>query len=527
MSLQPGPLQPYGEATPSPPPRTTNSKPVDDCESNPVPPLCRTDQHSPPSSERHLLKLRLVSRDLGNLVALSPSFWHEIHFNRRTYLRPLSLSSSSSSSSSSPLRLVMRPSHDHSTAPPPRSFHGIDSDANIVQAHPQSWVSAVSQQPSERKAHLDGTEGPISSIVPKSLDVLWHERTTSFIQFMRHLASIPETAEGVHQVIVEDIADETLVQALWKVLVGMPDLKEFSLKWSFGFVSLLGQVLLPMGESSNEGATPHQQQQFHGMAPPWRHLTRLDLTGSVLLRDIRGIRDVMPALTEVVLEGCHGIDDFRPLVRVGYFANGFSQHQPSKVFEENGLPQRSNLQTLVLSQTKLDDSDLIELVTFSPNLRELRLEQCYKLTIVSLIALGVRLTTSTSTTTTTAPPSTIPSPPPLPHLHPSGQASGPPATPPCDQHNNSTLTTTTTTTTTNPNVPAVSICPNLRVLSLKGCWDLDDYGVRALIGCPHLEMLNIRGLRRVREETIDWLHNQGVPLRKALGPLGHWRHFQA
>ncbi|KAG0238009.1 hypothetical protein BGW41_008274 [Actinomortierella wolfii] len=505
-------------------------------------------QHQPPSSERQLLKLRLVSRSLGSRVALSPSFWHEIHFNKRIYNKP---SSSRVPSSSAEIANVstatahhpslysyVHPSPFQIVSPPPRPSHDMDLDVNPMHMHPQSLASALLQPPARqsRANHQHPTElidpaagaslsvsnpefntfhqgiadasaqplPPLPASSQASITttttpaVRWQEKVDSFLQFMKHLASLTDTAEAVHRVVIEDIADKDIVQELWSVLVRMPKLKEISLKRMDGCESLIKQLVLPSSAQATDGGI----NGFETAPPRWYHLTRLDLTGSVQLRDIWGLRDTMPALTTVILEGCKGIMDFRPLVRVGYKVVRSSDGQEDIEYE-SGVPQPSSLQTLILSQTEIKDEQLIEVVHYSPNLLELRLEQCYGLTERALQAIGQGLKTTIS-------PLNHEVFGPRPILDLSGSR---------NSHNNPAIPTAISTSS--PHSP----CPNLRVLSVKGCWDMEDYGVRALAGCPSLEMLIIRGLRHVSEETVDWLHEQGVPLRSVLSPLGHWRYF--
>ncbi|KAF9200535.1 hypothetical protein BGZ49_009214 [Haplosporangium sp. Z 27] len=207
---------------------------------------------------------------------------------------------------------------------------------------------------------------------------------------------------------------------------------------------------------------------------PWQHLTRFDVRACSNLCDISGILQQMPHLHDLCLEGCRNLLDFSPLAPFG----------------RNELPYEK----INLANTKIHDPELIELLKRSPHLQELRLEQCYQLTATSVEAIGYGSGKSKVELSDDVNEIQIDVDPILDH---------------------SILQPTLLR----------SYCPNLRVLSLKECSDLEDETIRALAGCQQLEFLIIRGLRRVNEETLDWLHSQGVPLRKALSPLGRWRYW--
>jgi hypothetical protein len=211
------------------------------------------------------------------------------------------------------------------------------------------------------------------------------------------------------------------------------------------------------------------------MASPWTHLTNLELRDCVNLCNISGLLQWMPQLQELSLEGCQALEDFSPLAS--------SSPSSETVAAQDLLYKKVNL-----SSTKIRDHDLIQLLERSPYLQELRLDRCYQVTDASLVAMGYGPSDPTAQQDVS-----------LEVLEPHGI-----------QHGERTST---------------SFCPRLKMLSLRDCYDLADEGVRALAGCPQLEALIIRGLRRVDERTTEWLHLQGVPLRRALSPLGQWRHW--
>ncbi|KAF9950904.1 hypothetical protein BGZ72_007494 [Mortierella alpina] len=174
----------------------------------------------------------------------------------------------------------------------------------------------------------------------------------------------------------------------------------------------------------------------------------------------------------------------------------------------------SELNSVTLINTNVNDKELVELLKMSPDLEELRLDQCYRLTAASLVAIGQG-------------PSGVQHPQETPQAgtHPPGEL---PLHVDTAQH--STLIPqagagASESAATPSKITPSTFCPKLKVLSLRNCYDLADEGVRALAGCRQLEFLIIRGLRHVDEGTVDWLHSQGVPLRRALSPLGHWRHW--
>ncbi|KAG0241983.1 hypothetical protein B0O80DRAFT_496909 [Mortierella sp. GBAus27b] len=209
------------------------------------------------------------------------------------------------------------------------------------------------------------------------------------------------------------------------------------------------------------------------VASPWMRLNCLELKDCLDLRDISGILLLMPRLQKLSLEGCRELQDFSPLA------------SPSET---------DNIQELFytrvnLIDTTIRDQDLIKLLERSPRIQELRLDRCYHLTEASLVAMGYGHNDPAMTQEAFSSEN--------------------------QEHDTQPIQSQT----------SGSFCPNLKVLSIRDCYDLGEDGVRALAGCRQLEKLIIRGLRGVDERTIEWLHSQGVPLRAALGPLGHWRYW--
>ncbi|KAI1315719.1 hypothetical protein EDD11_000427 [Mortierella claussenii] len=424
------------------------------------------------NSERELLQFRLVSKHTNALV-LDPEFWRDIEFSKQQCFK-------TGSAAFGPRQPSIRR--------PPSFFHS--SDANIM-LHSQSWAasmlsSSLLQSVSSSNVFMMDYAQPsltivanlsrsntaaLHDIVHRSTSAAisgttrsWQSIETSFSAFLFRLASQEYTAHGVHRIVVEDWEDKASMTTIFNTLSGFVMMRDISIRKS---------ILLRLFSTD----------RLASMAP-WEHLTRLDLRDCQELCDLTGVTVLMPNLEDLCLEGCAGLMDFTPLAPRLAAIN-------KSTLADRCQPDALRYRIVNLTRTKIQDSELIQLLEQSPRLQELRIDQCYQVTVASLVAIGYGHKAST----TSADPMELES-----------------------QSSSSTSSIGTASAST-------SFCPELQVLSLKNCYDLPDDGVRALVGCRQLERLIIRGLRHVDEETLEWLHSQGVPLRKALSPLGHWRHW--
>ncbi|KAI7818175.1 hypothetical protein BC939DRAFT_463880 [Gamsiella multidivaricata] len=368
-----------------------------------------------------------------------------------------------------------------------------NSDANIM-VHRQSWAASMMQHPTVRDmisptepsltitANMPGIlhSGPLRlaserthpSAPLEGLSPSWSSIEDSFLMFISRLSSRARAAHGIHRISVEDWEGEATMAPLWIAFQAFDTLTDLSIRNS------VLKELKPATLSSDVCAP----------ACYWEQLTRLDLTGCRQLCNLSGILQWMPHLQDLSLVECSELLDFTPLTRPG----------PTDDSNRDLEYRRINL-----TQTKIHDAELIELLKRSPHLQELRLDQCYELTDASIVTIGRGSQESAASTLTSIPEGPIAG---------KSQADADMMVNDQDQDQSKTVSTS-------------SYCPALKVLSLKNCYDLGEEGVRALAGCRQLELLIVRGLRGVNEQTIEWLHAQGVPLRKALSPLGQWRHW--
>ncbi|KAG0013205.1 hypothetical protein BGZ81_001165, partial [Podila clonocystis] len=458
-------------------------------------------------SEKDLLQFRLVS-SLANALVLEPVLWPTIQFSRQRYFKAGSSSSSAVTSMPDPRRTsVHQPSLFHSALegyPLHQHHHQYhhqptgslqpafvhSSDANLI-VHRQSFATALlagSHHQNVFSSGLGGTSSEeamiptisssfssrssdrLSKSLPTGVSIMstsgkicaWAKKEISFMSFLNRLSLNSRTAQGLQQVTIDDWEDETTVGDLWDGLLKMEQLQELSIRHSV-LKQLAPSPGLTLGAVASYG---------HYLEPSWQQLTLLDLRDCLQLKDLSGINRLMPNLLEVNLEGCLGLNNFGPLSKDGDIS--------SKV---KGRAQELKFRKINLSRTKVHDRDLVRILQRSPHLQELRLDQCYDLTAASLVVIGQG------------------------HGHEHGYGSG---------HLLPTVSPT-------PTWSSASCVPELRVLSVKNCCDLTDEGIRALVGCRQLELLIVRGLRRVDDDTIEWLHSQGVPLRRVLNPLGKWR----
>ncbi|KAG0037199.1 hypothetical protein BGZ82_002960 [Podila clonocystis] len=462
------------------------------------------------TSEKDLLQFRLVS-SLANALVLEPVFWPTIQFSKQRYFKAGSSSSAVTSKPDPRRTCVHQPSlfhsalegypqmhqhqhqyhHQHTNLLQPAFIHS--SDANLI-IHRQSFAAALlggSHHQNVFSSGLGGTSSeevmipttPGSSSSSRSSDRLskslptgvsimstsgntcaWAKKEISFLSFLNRLTLNARTAQGLQRVTIDDWEGETTVGDLWDGLLKMEQLQELSIRHSV-LKQLAPSPGLTLGAVVSHG---------HYLEPSWQQLTLLDLRDCLQLKDLSGINRLMPNLLEVNLEGCLGLNNFEPLSKDG----GISS-------EVKGRVQELKFRKINLSRTKVYDRDLVRILQRSPHLQELRLDQCYDLTAASLVVIGQG------------------------HGHEHGYGPG---------HLLPTVSPT-------PTWSSASCVPELRVLSVKNCCDLTDEGIRALVGCRQLELLIIRGLRRVDDDTIEWLHSQGVPLRRVLNPLGKWRYW--
>ncbi|KAF9335714.1 hypothetical protein BG006_010787 [Podila minutissima] len=487
------------------------------------------------ASEKDLLQFRRVS-SMANALVLEPVFWQTLQFSKQRYFKTGSSASSSFSSTatlkSDPRRTSVhhQPSlfhsalegypqmhqHQHQYHHHPQISHlqpafVHSSDANLI-VHRQSFAASLlggggSHHQNVFSSGLGGTSSEEDAMIPtttttssssspsssshssdqllsKSLPTgvsimstsgkicAWAKKEISFLAFLTRLTNTTRiTVQGVRRATIDDWEGETTVGDLWDGLLKMEQLQELSIRHS---------VLKQLQPSPGLTLVAASHGQYYSTASPsWQHLTLLDLRDCLQLMDLSGINRLMPNLLEVNLEGCLGLNDFGPLSKVG---GGGVVLTSTK--ETIGI-QELKFRKINLSRTKVHDQDLVRILQRSPHLQELRLDQCYDLTVASLVVIG------------------------------QGHEHGPAG------HVLSTATPTPTTTSSS----STSSVPGLRVLSVKNCCDLTDEGIRALVGCRQLELLIIRGLRRVDDDTIEWLHSQGVPLRRVLNPLGKWRYW--
>ncbi|KAG0339482.1 hypothetical protein BG004_006811 [Podila humilis] len=387
-----------------------------------------------------------------------------------------------------------------------------------------------------------------------SVTTLWAKKQRSFLSFLTRLASqvksqnqnqnqnesktlTQQQLPGILRVTIDDWDSHETTMDLLNTLFKLDQLQELSIRHSVlrqiaPDPTIMAEWVVADGDELRYGQEHQPLSRFSKDATllACQHLTRLDLRDCVHLRDLSEINQWMPNLLDINLEGCLGIDDFRPLSQVDkvlmktYIPTDDAtsaaeyrrwQHgkQKKQEQEQEEQPQYLHVRRLNLSRTSIRDRDLISILERAPCLEELRLDQCYDLTTASLVAIGmgnhlqyaahggnssfsaITVIDSTSVTSGSPPVDTI-----------------------ANSDSSSSITEVTTTT---------SSVPELKILSVKNCCDLSDEGIRALVGCRRLELLIIRGLRRVPDSTIEWLHEQGVPLRRVLNPLGKWRYWHS
>ncbi|KAF9932577.1 hypothetical protein FBU30_007879 [Linnemannia zychae] len=351
----------------------------------------------------------------------------------------------------------------------------------------------------------------------------WKTIEKSFLLFVTRLASMTRTAHNVRIIHIQDWEGTQTMQELWKVLKKFDGLQSLSIQKS----------ALQYLYDSNDG--------LEAMEPSWPELWDLSFQDCDRLLDLEGIQIWLSHLVNLNLSGCTNIKSFKPLLYDLYSSPCFTTSSPCI------------LKSLSLNHTLVSNTDLYVLLKRSPELEELRLDQCYNLTVRALEIIGfgrqdppntLHGNFAQSTQGTEAGEGSVISPP----TESMDSSLDSQLAPPFhltfidtqDHHNELSSSTSSqslpvpitagsdspsATATASHSLYSGSFVPQLRKLSLRDCSDLTDQAIRLLVGCRRLEWLVIRGIRQVDEDTAEWLHSQGVPLRKLLSPLGRWRYW--
>lgn len=527
-----------------------------------------------------LLAFRLVST-WANTLVLEPVFWHRLEFSKQLLFKV------GGGAGSSAQQLQHRRTSfglgggggggaalpgGTRTGTGRESVFQHSSDANLI-VHRQSLAATLLSPTSSwvedtrAVAGLNaGGTGPsvtISANIPRSIHQQHHQRDTlsasstsptaiqqlskhspwtkietSYLSFLTRLAQNPRTAYGVRTIVLEDWEGTESVQVLWRTLSAFSKLQTLVVR-----NSVLRHLRFHQSNDCNIDKDDR--------ATTWPELQELDFQDCVQLKDLEGIQVWLPHLQDLSLAGCTALDDLSPLTLTRPLLSS--------------SPTSSTVQPLALKKasfihTRIQDEELIALLRRSPELEELRLDQCYGLTVRALEAiafgdqspvsfgdgvegqgaeaggaLGVAGQAPMATTmgqgAQVAPPYHVPTAT-AHNINNNAGSSHTLAGPSQSLHplltsttSSSSASTSTTLTSSYFNQQTGSYVPHLRKLSLKNCYDFTDEGIRSLVGCRHLEWLVIRGIRQVNEDTAEWLHSQGVPLRKLLSPLGRWRHW--
>ncbi|KAK3843140.1 MAG: hypothetical protein J3R72DRAFT_441696 [Linnemannia gamsii] len=388
----------------------------------------------------------------------------------------------------------------------------------------------------------------------------WTIIENSFLLFLTRLTSITRTSNSVKTVVIEDWEGVESVQEMWSRLKCFRGLRSLAVRNSV-LRHLGGQhhYLHSHNDINNNGNNSNDADKEGLTGVSWPDLKELDFQDCTQLNDLDGLQHWLPHLQDLSLAGCTHLEDFSTLFHSCSLSG-------LEVVDVVALKKAS------LAHTRIRDDDLIALLRKSPELEELRLDQCYGLTVraleaiafgdqkgpVTAVAVAATVTAAgggvgslqglavpaAATTTNQAGFAAMATDQQVQHTPPYHNTdhhdAGPSFTlttssPPPPLHPFS-ISTTSSSSASNPaplpsqpaQIPTStsgSYCPQLRKLSLKNCYDFTDDGIRSLVGCRHLEWLVIRGIRQVNEDTAEWLHSQGVPLRKLLSPLGRWRHW--
>ena len=468
------------------------------------------------------LNFRLVA-SAANTLVLEPCFWPVLALLARPHHTTTS-SSTNAGQANRPLSLAAALLHRHSDSHLRLRSHALDTGLS-------SSLTIAANLPSNSRtttvaARAEG--GPMtssSSLSPQTMAALMttsiatgskkrsaeecKSKEDSFLAFVSALAKRSRSAEGVQELSIEGWVSEASLDQLLHLLTLHPfdHLKRLNLHTNalFGF---------PTPIDANASLTGGSLASLHVCSK----LTILDLKNCQHLHDLSGFYPWMPHLEEINLEGCLELVHIAPSQLDSTMTTsiaGESQSSLPPLPPAQQQPLRS-LRKLNLTHTKIGDEDLIWLLEQCPQLHELRLDQCYSLTPESISAIagrgrplhpqlgptaaGVQLQSFHATAVSAAV---------------AADAAGVLL----DLPSQSLQTKHASSVASSP------ADPRLAILSLNNCYDLTDESIRSLVGCRHLDLLLIRGLRTVREDTLEWLHSQGVPLRKALSPLGMWRHW--
>ncbi|GJJ68535.1 hypothetical protein EMPS_00881 [Entomortierella parvispora] len=490
-------------------------------------------------SQTERLNFRLVS-SAANTLVLEPCFWpvlallarpHHTTFSNNAAgqpHRPLSLAAALlQHHSDSFLRLRSQQPLDDGLSSsssltiaanlPNSSSHTAAGATARAEGGPMITASSSSLSPQSLAASM--TTDPKK----KSTTEACKSKEDSFLAFVSTLAKRSRSVEGVQELSIEGWKSEASLDQLLRLLILHPfeHLQRLNLHTNAlsGLPTLHNVPNAP--EASLASASLHICSK----------LTILDLKNCQQLHDLSGFYSWMPNLEEINLEGCLELvhiapspPDLKSAMTATSKAGGSESSWPPLPSSSPQQQPLHSLRKLNLTHTKVGDEDLIWLLEQCPQLQELRLDQCYSLTPESISAIagrgrplhpqpepaaaaaGVQLPSFHATATTAAMATTISANP----------AGGDP-----DLQDSSLQTSHTGSRL----AASSSSDPQLALLSLNNCYDLTDESIRSLVGCRHLDLLLIRGLRTVREDTLEWLHSQGVPLRKALSPLGKWRHW--
>lgn len=552
-----------------------------------------------------LLRFRLVSTWADTLV-VEPVFWHRLEFSKQLLFKTGGSNTQQLRHRRTSFGLVGGATLSGITGGVGRgrgkgSVFQHHSDANLLvhrqslaaallspttdvedswatdgsEVRPSLTISGHIPLPPAHHPHHDNQQGvstlstsPTSPAVQQLQNTSpWTKIESSFIHFLTRLTTNPRTAHGVRTIIIEDWEGAESVQVLWTTLGTFCKLQTLVIKKSdlrhLKSHTYYNKDIRNVNDDEGGGGTT------------WPELQELDFQDCIHLKDIDGIQTWLPHLQDLSLAGCTALTDFSPLTR----PLPSSPTSPSTLAGSEVLTLKLKRASFI--HTRIQDEDLISLLRRSPELEELRLDQCYELTVRALeaIAFGDQspmtsgelgqvagvlgpvvapapaptvasaegsagyATTTSSQEAQLAPPyhfTTITtnnygitgsshtsaglSQPLHPLLTPIASLPTTSSSPPSASTLTFPLPLAHPHTLHHPSDTG-SYCPQLRKLSLKNCYDFTDEGIRSLVGCRQLEWLVIRGIRQVNEDTAEWLHSQGVPLRKLLSPLGRWRHW--
>ncbi|KAG0216734.1 hypothetical protein BGX33_012240 [Mortierella sp. NVP41] len=264
------------------------------------------------------------------------------------------------------------------------------SEANGEEASPSMTISAniprplgsrqpallhqLQQQQQQQQQQGDGLSTSLnvfSSTLPKTS--AWTRIENSFLLFLNRLASIDRTAQGVRTVTIEDWEGVGSVQALWASLGCFLGLRSLTIRNS-------ALRHLTAFYNRDDGDHVHGGGGGGGGGPIWAELKELALQDCLQLRSLSGIQTWLPQLQDLSLAECTSLEDFTPLVQ--------PTSSPSSSGPKSGTREILALKRVSLIHTKIRDEELIALLRRSPGLEELRLDQCYELTVRALEAIA-------------------------------------------------------------------------------------------------------------------------------------------